>query len=76
MMAAPVAHLELATAVQILVETCDLPLETALEMATSRPADLIRRPDLGRLQPGARSDVLHLNDALELQQVWQGGLAL
>ncbi|MFV1601504.1 MULTISPECIES: N-acetylglucosamine-6-phosphate deacetylase [unclassified Phaeobacter] len=70
------AHLELATAVQILVETCDLPLETALEMATSRPADLIRRPDLGRLQPGARADVLHLNDALELQQVWQGGLAL
>ncbi|MEK0165430.1 hypothetical protein VWZ88_07060 [Phaeobacter sp. JH20_36] len=49
MMAAPVAHLELATAVQILVETCDLPLETALEMATSRPTDLIRRPDLGRL---------------------------
>ena len=70
------AHLELATAVKTLVEGCDVALETALEMASARPADLIGRSDLGRLHPGARADVLHLNDALELQQVWQGGLAL
>ncbi|UWR87743.1 N-acetylglucosamine-6-phosphate deacetylase [Phaeobacter inhibens] len=70
------AHLELATAVKTLVEGCDVALETALEMASARPADLIGRSDLGRLHPGARADVLHLNDALELQQVWQSGLAL
>ncbi|MFS4580833.1 N-acetylglucosamine-6-phosphate deacetylase [Phaeobacter sp. C3_T13_0] len=70
------AHLELATAVGVLVEHCGVPLDTALDMASTRPADLLGRSDLGRLQPGARADVLHLSDGLELQRVWQGGQAV
>jgi N-acetylglucosamine-6-phosphate deacetylase len=40
-------------------------------MATTIPGDLIGR-DV-RLVPGARADLVHLDDAGALTAVWQGG---
>lgn len=38
------ADLDLTTALRVLTQDCDIPLETALAAATTRPAQLIRRP--------------------------------
>lgn len=48
-------------------------LEAALAMATSVPAALIGATDRGHLRPGARADLVHLDTALLLRGVWQGG---
>jgi N-acetylglucosamine-6-phosphate deacetylase len=34
---------------------------------------MARRPDLGRLEPGARADLVVLDDSLELHQVLLAG---
>lgn len=54
-----------------------VPLERALALATSRPAAIINAPRHGRIAPGQRADLVHL-DALGLtpQQIWHGGTAL
>lgn len=67
------AHLELATAVRNLVEMCDVPLETAVAMASDVPARLIGAAHVGSLAKGRQADVLHLNKALEIERVWQRG---
>ncbi|MHA3703391.1 N-acetylglucosamine-6-phosphate deacetylase [Jatrophihabitans sp. YIM 134969] len=48
-------------------------LTVALTAATRVPADLVGRPDLGRLHPGAPADVVVLDDALEVTSVLIGG---
>jgi N-acetylglucosamine-6-phosphate deacetylase len=64
------ADLDLATAVRNL-GTVGVPRTQALAMATTIPGDLIGR-DV-RLVPGARADLVHLDDAGALTAVWQGG---
>jgi N-acetylglucosamine-6-phosphate deacetylase len=34
---------------------------------------MARRPDLGRIEPGARADLVILDDSLERQRVLLGG---
>jgi N-acetylglucosamine-6-phosphate deacetylase len=46
-----------------------IPLPAALAAATEAPARMARRPDLGRITPGARADLVVLDDALEIQRV-------
>ncbi len=46
-----------------------VPLEEAVGAATTVPARLLRRPDVGRLAPGAPADVLVLDDRLEPARV-------
>ena len=41
-----------------------VPLATALAAASEVPARLLRRPDVGHLHPGARADVVVLDDRL------------
>jgi len=48
-------------------------LATALRAATEAPARMARRPDLGRLEPGARADLVVLDDSLDLVQVLLDG---
>ncbi|MFN8148219.1 MAG: N-acetylglucosamine-6-phosphate deacetylase [Candidatus Nanopelagicales bacterium] len=48
-------------------------LATALEAATRVPADLVRRTDLGRLEPGARADLVWFDDDLRVQRTWVDG---
>jgi N-acetylglucosamine-6-phosphate deacetylase len=50
-------------------------LEDAVGAATAVPAQLLGRPDLGRLLPGAPADVVVLDDALEVAQVVLGGVS-
>jgi N-acetylglucosamine-6-phosphate deacetylase len=50
-----------------------IPLAAALRAATEAPARMARRPDLGRIAPGARADLVVLDDSLELTQVLLGG---
>jgi N-acetylglucosamine-6-phosphate deacetylase len=50
-----------------------VPLETACELLSRNPADYLGRSDLGRLEPGARGDVLVLRDDLTIERVFVGG---
>ena len=42
-------------------------------MATSVPAAVLGRDDLGRMAPGLRADLVHLDEASRLRRVWRGG---
>jgi N-acetylglucosamine-6-phosphate deacetylase len=48
-------------------------LEEALTAASSVPARIAGRADLGRLAPGARADVVVLDDRVEIRQVLVDG---
>jgi N-acetylglucosamine-6-phosphate deacetylase len=48
-------------------------LAEAVEAATRVPADLIGRPDLGRIAPGAAADLTWLGDDLRARATWVGG---
>ena len=48
-------------------------LEDALRAASEVPARVVRRPDLGRLVPGAPADVVILDDRLEVRRVLVDG---
>ena len=48
-------------------------LEVAITAATRIPADLIGRPDLGRLAPGAAADLAWLDDDLRARGTWIDG---
>ena len=48
-------------------------LAEAVCAATRVPADLIGRPDLGRIAPGAAADVAWLGDDMRTRATWMGG---
>jgi N-acetylglucosamine-6-phosphate deacetylase len=48
-------------------------LAEAVAAASRIPADLIGRPDLGRLAPGAAADLAWLGDDLRIRATWVGG---
>ncbi len=50
-----------------------VPLAAALTAATEAPARMARRPDLGRVAPGAVADLVVLDGSLDLEQVFLGG---
>jgi len=52
---------------------CGVPLPVAVAAATRIPADLIGRPDLGRLAPGAAADLVWLGPDLRTRATWVGG---
>jgi N-acetylglucosamine-6-phosphate deacetylase len=64
--------LTMIEAVRNLVEV-DVPLERALEAATSVPAGVLGDPTLGRLAPGGPADLVVLDDALEVLRTVVGG---
>ncbi len=53
--------------------SCGLPLAAAVAAATRIPADLIGRPDLGRLVPGAAADMAWLSRDLVARATWVSG---
>ena len=60
--------------VRYVVNTLGLPLADALRMATSTPARLLGLEGrIGAVAPGARADLIHLADDLDLASVWIGG---
>jgi N-acetylglucosamine-6-phosphate deacetylase len=50
-----------------------VPIVAALRAATEAPARMVRRSDLGHLAPGARADLVVLDDSLELEKVLLAG---
>lgn len=48
-------------------------LVTAVAAATRVPADLIGRPDLGRIVPGAAADLVWLSEGMRAEATWVGG---
>jgi N-acetylglucosamine-6-phosphate deacetylase len=52
---------------------CGVPLTEAVAAATRIPADLIGRPDLGRLAPGAAADLVWLSPQLRTRATWVAG---
>jgi N-acetylglucosamine-6-phosphate deacetylase len=52
---------------------CGVSLAAAVAAATSVPADLIGRPDLGRLAAGAVADLVWLGPDLRTRATWLGG---
>ena len=53
-----------------MVRTAGVPLAEALAMVTSRPARVLGLTDRGVLVPGARADLVHLDDDLRVRAVW------
>jgi N-acetylglucosamine-6-phosphate deacetylase len=49
-------------------------LLTAVEAATRLPADLVGRADLGRIEPGARADLVWLGEDLRAISTWSKGV--
>ena len=53
--------------------TAGIGLAEAVAAASRVPADLIGRPDLGRIGPGAAADLAWLGDDLRTRATWVGG---
>jgi N-acetylglucosamine-6-phosphate deacetylase len=64
--------LRMDAAVRNLV-TAGIELADAVCAATRVPADLIGRPDLGRIAPGAAADLAWLGDDMRTRATWVGG---
>lgn len=67
------ADLTLPQAVRTLITRAGIAPDRALAMASSVPARVIGAADRGRLAPGLRADLVHLDPDWALAGVWQGG---
>jgi N-acetylglucosamine-6-phosphate deacetylase len=63
----------MASTIRYGVNVLELPLAEALRMATSYPARFLRLADRGHLTPGARADLVHINDGIEVTGTWISG---
>jgi N-acetylglucosamine-6-phosphate deacetylase len=59
--------------VRIMVDKAGVSIGDAAVMASTNPANLIGALDRGRIEPGARADLIVLSRALELKSVFVGG---
>lgn len=50
-----------------------VPLADAVRAASTTPADLVGRPDLGRIAPGARADLVALDADGRCRATWRSG---
>jgi len=62
--------------VRIMVEKAGVSIGAAAVMAATNPANLVGATDRGRIQVGARADLILLSPALELKSVFIGGREL
>ena len=67
--------LDMATAVRNAVQLVGVPLEEALRMASTRPADLLGERERGRIAPGMHADLVLLDETLRARATWIGGEA-
>ncbi|AZZ95282.1 N-acetylglucosamine-6-phosphate deacetylase [Hahella sp. KA22] len=69
------SDLDMATAVRNTVSAIGLDVEEALRMASLYPAQFLGIDDeYGRIAPGYRADLVLLNDQLEVEGTWIGGV--
>jgi N-acetylglucosamine-6-phosphate deacetylase len=67
------SDVDMASTIRYGVTYLELALAEALRMATLYPARFLRLEDHGHLSPGARADLVHLTDALEVTQTFING---
>ncbi|HTF81016.1 MAG TPA: N-acetylglucosamine-6-phosphate deacetylase [Cytophagales bacterium] len=67
------SSIALHEAVKNMVTHLNVPLEIAVDMATSRPALLINRSDLGSIAPGKKANLLLLDADLSIKGIMQNG---
>ncbi len=65
--------LTMDAAIRRMVHEAAIPLADAVAAASTTPADLLRRHDLGRLAPGARADIVVLTPDLAVDEVLLAG---
>ena len=66
--------LDMASAVRNTVQLLGLPLEEAVRMASTWPAEFLGLGDSrGRIAPGYRADLVALDDEYRVQRSWIGG---
>jgi len=68
------ADIDLPASLKFLTGELGLSLDDALAMATSHPADLLKRP-LGRLMKGVAADFVLLGNGMTVDGVWLSGKA-
>lgn len=69
------SKLTLLQAVKNCVQQCGIPLDEALRMASTYPAALLGATNVGRLQSGAKANLLLFDDAYKVRQVYLEGTA-
>jgi N-acetylglucosamine-6-phosphate deacetylase len=65
--------LTMDSAVKFAIQQVGMSPQAAFAAATSTPARMLGLGDRGRLAVGARADLCHLSDDLDLTAVWAGG---
>lgn len=68
--------LTMLKAIQNCVEHVGIPLEESIRMATLYPANLIKRTDLGRIESGAKANLLVFDEDFKVDKVFIGGKAV
>jgi len=70
------ADLDMPTALRFMINEIGLTLEAALTMATSAPARVLGAKTIGALAKDIPANFVHLDEALNLQTVWQNGVKI
>jgi len=70
------SDLDMMSAVRYLVRQVGVELGEALRMASTYPAEFLKRSDLGRIAAGARADFVHIDDYLKAKATWRAGIQL
>ncbi len=65
--------LTLDRAVRVAVSEAGHSLAEAVRATATTPADVLGRPDLGRIAPGARADLVALDSELQVRRVMRAG---
>ena len=67
--------IDMATAVRNAMQLLELPLETAVRMASTYPAQFLGLDDeLGRIAPGCRASFVIADDRMRVQSTWIDGV--
>lgn len=70
------SDLDMMSGVKYLTAKAGVGLDEALRMASVYPAAFLGRSDIGHLTPGARADIVYIDDALTVAAVWRAGQKL
>ncbi len=69
------SDVDMASTIRYGITYLELTLAEALRMATLYPARFLRLADRGHLSPGARADLVHFTDAIDVTATWLNGEA-
>ncbi|WP_069658008.1 N-acetylglucosamine-6-phosphate deacetylase [Arcticibacter eurypsychrophilus] len=66
--------LTLLKAVENCVNHADIPLDEALRMASTYPAQILNKTDVGKIKIGYKADLVVFNSEYQVEKVWLNGL--